>query len=214
MQQLIELGTLRDLQSVANDMMERIARRGLGAEDRLTRICGNILVDHPVKRALVLPGGTRVAGDLVLDEETFAAANIGTIAVMGDLTVGGRILNDDADSGLFLLVDGDVTAKGVAKGGSGIMILGSLRCSGIVFCDSGYGALGTGADIEAEAVIANDQEVYAGGSVAGVVVSDELGNMREKLVPEVFEEPDDPQDEWPDGDLVRERLSAGLPVLK
>ncbi len=38
--------------------------------------------------------------------------------------------------------------------------------------------------------------------------------MRTLLVPDVFEDPDDPEDEWPEGDLIRERLLAGLPVLR
>ena len=38
--------------------------------------------------------------------------------------------------------------------------------------------------------------------------------MREMLVPEVFEDPDDPQDDFVDADLVRARLEAGQPVLK
>ena len=46
------------------------------------------------------------------------------------------------------------------------------------------------------------------------MVSNELGNMREALVADVFADPDDPDDEWPDGALVRARLEAELPLLK
>lgn len=211
---VVELGSLKDLFTVSNEMKERLKRRGLEGEEQINRICSNMLVDHPAKQALVLPGGTRIAGDLVLDEEAFGDRAIGTVAVLGDLTVEGRILNEEADTGLFLIVDGDVTVAGVAKGGANVVIFGSLRSPGTVFCDSGYGTLVAGGEIAAAAVIASDQEVYAGAGVSGLVVSDELGNMRERLVPEVFQDPADPEDEWPDGDLVRERLASGLAVIK
>jgi hypothetical protein len=38
--------------------------------------------------------------------------------------------------------------------------------------------------------------------------------MRSLLVPDVFEDPDDSTNEWPEGDLIRDRLLAGQPVLK
>ena len=39
-----------------------------------------------------------------------------------------------------------------------------------------------GGDISASAIITCDQDVHAGGEIRGVLVSDELGNMREMLV--------------------------------
>jgi hypothetical protein len=30
----------------------------------------------------------------------------------------------------------------------------------------------------------------------------------------VFEEPEDASNEWPEGDLIRDRMLAGLPVFK
>ncbi len=52
------------------------------------------------------------------------------------------------------------------------------------------------------------------GDVKATVASDDLGNMRALLVADVFEDPDDASNEWPEGDLIRERLLAGLPVFQ
>jgi hypothetical protein len=48
----------------------------------------------------------------------------------------------------------------------------------------------------------------------GKVVNSEDGNMRDILVEDVFEDPEDPDCDTPDGDLIRELLAEDLPLLK
>jgi len=127
--------------------------------------------------------------------------------------VRGRILNADSDGGPFLFVDGNVATSDVVKGGASFTILGSLKSAGLVFCDYNHGQLLVAGDIDTPALIVNDQEVEVGGRITGRVISEDTGDMRAQLVPEVFSDPDDPDDDWPDILLVRERLAAGLPIL-
>lgn len=214
MHPLIPLGTLTPLDVLCADLKARIEARGLGPPRSFMRWAEQILVDHPEGKALVLPGPTALPGDLEIDYDSLAEHGVTTVAVLGDLTVNGRMINADSDGGPFLFVDGNLKAAQIEKGGANFIILGALTCRGVLFCDYNHGALLTGGDIEAEAIIACDQDVYAGGEIKGPVISDDLGNMREMLVPEVFEDPEDPEDEFADGALIRERLAAGLPVLK
>lgn len=211
---LIALGQLMPLDELARELTHRIEAKGLGPPRSFVRLAEQILVDHPESKGLVLPGNTVLPGDVDLDYDTLLESGITAVAVLGDFSVQGRLLNAGSDGGPFLFVDGDLTAGQIEKGGANFIVLGSVSCRGILFCDYNPGVLLAGGDISAMALITCDQEVYAGGEIKGPVVSDEMGNMREMLVPEVFEDPDDPEDEFADGALVRARLEAGLPILK
>ncbi len=214
MQQILSLGQIMALDNLSSELKRRIAGRGLGPPRSFERWAEQILVDHPDCKALVLPAGTAIAGDLDLDDDVFSQNRISTVAALGALAIEGRLVNADSDGGPFLFVDGDLSARQIAKGGSSFIVLGNVACRGVVFCDYNQGAFLIAGGLEAAAVISCDQEIHVGGDIAGVLVSEELGNMRELLVPEVFADPDDAEDELADGGLIRERLEAGLPVLK
>lgn len=214
MHPLLALGQLCALDDLSRDLSERIAAQGLGPPRSFQRFAEQILVDHPESKGLVLPATTALPGDLDLDYEALLEAGVTAIAVLGNLTVQGRLSNGSDDGGPFLFVDGDLTAGEIDKGGANVIVLGNVSCRGVIFCDYNPGVLLAGGDIASAALITCDQEVYAGGEIRGPVVSDELGNMREMLVPDVFEDPSDPEDEFVDGTLLRERLKAGLPILK
>lgn len=213
---LVSLGKLAALDEVAADMTRRARARGFLDAGRFARCCENILVDHPAGKALVLPAGTSVPGDLVLDYDwdEIVRHGITAVAVPGDLEITGRLINRNCDGGVFLLVDGQLRAREIIKGGASIAVMGGLGAEGVVFCDNSHGVLLVGGDLSARALISNDQDVYVEGRISALEVSDELSNMRELLVPEVFEDPDDPEDEFLDAGLVIARLEAGLPVLK
>lgn len=214
MNALITLGQLMPLDELSRELTHRIVSRGLGPPRSFVRLAEQILVDHPESKALVLAGNTALPGDVEIDEEALLEAGITALAVLGDFTVQGRLTDTGGDGGPYLFVDGDLSAGQIEKGGTNFIVLGSVNCRGVVFCDYAPSVLLAGGDIASSAIITCDQEVYAGGEIKGPVVSDELGNMREMLVPEVFEDPEDPEDEFIEGRLLRSRLAAGLPVLK
>ena len=214
MASLLELGTPTDLMEISQELKRRVTARGLGPPRDFEAWAERITVDHPADRALVIPGGTRIDGDLQLDYDGLLEHRIGTVAVLGNLTVSGKIINADSDGGPFFYVDGDVTAAGIEKGGGSFIVLGSVRSSGVVLCDYDHGTLLVGGDLSAPAVIINDQEVYVGGQMMGTIVNSDDGNMRDVLVEDVFDDPEDPDCDTPEGDLLRERLAEGLPLLK
>lgn len=214
MDTLIALGQLTPLDEMVRELTCRIEARGLGPPRSFVRLAEQILVDHPECKGLVLPGSTALPADLEITQASLLEEGISAIAILGDFTVQGRLLNTGSDSGPFLFVDGDLTAGQIEKGGASFVVLGSVNCRGVIFCDDTPAVFLAGGDISAQALIICDQEVYAGGEIKAPVVSDELGNNREMLVPEVFEDPEDPDDDFVNGDLMRARLEAGLPVLK
>jgi hypothetical protein len=213
--------TLKDLgRPVALDEVVRLFRARI-AEHDLER-CGpfgdwvdQILVDHPEKKALVLEPGALVEDDLVLeyDAEPFTQG-YSCIVSLGDLTVAGRVYNSDVEGGPSLLVSGSLRAGEIVKAASAIVVLGSVTLDGLAVCDGDNGAFLVGGNLTAKALIDCDHEILVAGDVHATVASDDLGNMRTLLVPDVFEDPEDPENEWPEGDLIRERLLAGLPVMR
>lgn len=211
---LLTLGQLTPLDELARELKHRIEERGLGPPRAFERLAQQILVDHPEGKALVLTGSTMLPGDVILDYDDINNLGVTTIAVLGDFSVQGRLMNADSEGGPFFFVDGDLQAGEIITGGANFVVLGSVACRGLMFCDYNQGAFLIGKDLAAAAIVSCDAEIYAGGEIKGPIISDELGNMREMLVSEVFEDPDDPQDEFVDAGLLRARLQAGLPVLK
>ena len=212
---LEEQGQPEALNTTAEDFGRRILAADLDGCGPFRDWVEQILVDYPEKRALVLAPGARIEDDLILesDAEPFTR-EISCVVALGDLTVTGRIFNSDVESGPSLLVAGNLKAGDVVKAASAIVVLGSVDVAGIVLCDGDNGAFLVGGNLVAQALIDCDHEILVAGDVKAAVASDDLGNMRALLVPEVFEEPDDPADEWPEGALIRERLLQGLPVLR
>ena len=102
----------------------------MGPPRSFERWAEQILVDHPDCKALVLPAGTEIAGDLDLDHDLFAENKISTVAALGPLIIQGRLINADSEGGPFLFVDGDLSARQIEKGGSSFIVLGNVACPG------------------------------------------------------------------------------------
>lgn len=215
MTRLQDLGTPVDLREIADGFAARIVAADLAGCGPFLEWVEQILVDHPEKKALVLPQGALIEGDLLLDADVAPFdADIGCVVASGDLKVTGRILNANGEEAPSLLVGGSLQAGELIKAASGIVVIGSVAVSGLILCDGDNGALLVGGSLTATGLIDCDHEILVVGDVRATVASDDLGNMRSLLVPDVFEDPDDPTNEWPEGDLIRDRLLAGQPVLK
>jgi hypothetical protein len=208
------LGTRVDLLELAGDLKRRMMARGLDSGRAFTSFADQIVCDHPDQKALVLTGGAVVEGDLEVDFDALAKEGISTVAVLGDCEVHGRLINNDGDGRPFFFVDGDLRTRAIEKGGASFIVLGSVKSDGLVFCDRDNGVFLVGGDLSAPAIISCDQDIIVSGATRGRVVSSELGNMRDALVPEVFTDPSDPADEFADGGLIRKRIAAGQRVLK
>jgi hypothetical protein len=171
---------------------------------------------EPGGQALILPDSHNVSDDLILDldDADLDAQSIRAILALGNLTVGGAIANLDAEDGPLLLVGGDLRARDVIKRGAAIVVLGDLSVSGTLFCDYSAAPLMTGGGVSSALIVLNDFELMAGGTVSGQLISSETSAFREVLRADVFADPDDPSDEWPDGALVADRILAGAALLK
>jgi hypothetical protein len=215
MKRLEEFGRPVALDEVARLFAERVSAADFEGCGPFRDWVEQILVDHPEKKALVFDPGALIEDDLVLetDAEPFTEG-FGCIVALGDLIVTGRIFNSDVESGPSLLVAGSLKAGDIIKAASAVVVLGSVTVDRLVVCDGDNGVLLVGGNLSGEALIDCDHEILIVGDVTATIASDDLGNMRELLVAEVFEDPEDPTNEWPEGDLIRERLLAGLPVLR
>ncbi|MBY0226182.1 MAG: hypothetical protein K2Q28_10295 [Hyphomicrobium sp.] len=215
MKRLEQLGRPAALDDVARLFAERVAAADLEGCGPFRDWVEQILVDHPEKKALVLDPGALIEDDLILetDAEPFTDG-FSCIVALGDLIVTGRIFNSDVESGPSLLVAGSLKAGDIIKAASAVVVLGSVTVDRLVVCDGDNGVFLVGGNLSGEALIDCDHEILVVGDVTATIASDDLGNMRELLVAEVFEDPEDASNEWPEGDLIRERLLAGLPVLR
>ena len=203
------------MDDVVRDFADRITAADLDGCGPFRDWVEQILIDHPEKTALVLPPGALIEDDLILesDAEPFTFG-FSCIIAAGDLTVTGRIFNSDLESGPSLIVAGQLKAGDIIKAASAIVVLGTVDVAGVTLCDGDNGAFLVGGSLITRGLIDCDHEILVAGDVKATVASDDLGNMRTLLVPEVFEDPDDLTNEWPEGDLIRERLLANLPVFQ
>ncbi len=144
---LTTFGTEMPLDALSVELKRRIEARGLGPPRSFVKWAEQILVDHPERKALVLPAGTRIEGDAKLDGDDLLERGIATVAVLGDLEIVGRLSNADSEGGPFLFVDGDLRAGEIVKGGSSIIVLGSVASRGLMICNSSIGAFLAAGDL-------------------------------------------------------------------
>ncbi|MBX9694373.1 MAG: hypothetical protein K2Z81_18450, partial [Cyanobacteria bacterium] len=77
----------------------------------------------------MLPGGTTIDGDLILDwaEAWVARKTVCAIACEGDLSIKGDAINRMLEGGVMLFVEGDLELENMIKGGATVMVLGNVR---------------------------------------------------------------------------------------
>ncbi|MBI1321808.1 hypothetical protein GC170_01275 [bacterium] len=211
---LIMLGTIVDAATVKADLEKTIASRKLEYPGSYTE-CVSYAFEEPAKqKALVLPQGTVIKGDLLLDwSKAFSEKNIVAIVAEGDLTIEGALINENLDGGPFLFVKGDLKAKRIDKGGAYVIVLGDVQASGPVLCEYNHGGLRVAGDLKSEWLLNVDHDVIVFGKTHGGSLNGDEDDLRESLVPEVFAD-DDPDTIWPECDIIRKRIAAGMPVLK
>jgi hypothetical protein len=158
--------------------------------------------------------GTHLRGDLELEwshgVEWIDQNGIVGIACEGDLTVDGDVLNWTVDWGPMLFVRGNLTLRNLIKGGSSMMVLGSVEASGLVVGDYNHASLRIAGDVSAHAYILLDHYGYVGGELKAPAMNDRDDDMQDLVVPRAF------ADEWdmsPEPKLLWALQRAGVEVL-
>ena len=148
---------------------------------------------YPEGSVLILPAGTVIDGNLVLDweEDWVQEKSICAIACEGDLTVKGDVVNQVLEGGVLLFVEGDLEAENVVKAGATLMVLGNLNAAGLVIGNYNDGVIRIGGNLRAEAFLLFDHDGCALGEISARQHSDEDTDWAETFVPEVFDEEDD-----------------------
>lgn len=211
---LLMLGTIVDAATVKADLEKTIAARQVQYPAAYREYVSYAFEEPAKQKALVLPPGTVIKGDLRLDwSKAFSEKNVVAIVAQGDLKIEGALVNKSLDGGPFLFVAGNLEAKRIDKGGAFVNVLGNVKVSGPALCEYNHGCLMIGGDLTAEWLLNVDHDVTISGKMHGLSLNGDEDDLRESLVPEVFSD-DDPDTTWPEFDLIRKRIADGMPVLK
>lgn len=211
---LLMMGTIVDAAVVRADLEKAIAGRNLKYPAAF-RECLDFAFDDPMRqKVLILPPGTKIEGNLHVEwSKELQVKNVVAIVAMGDLKVEGSVINDDHDGGPMMFVVGDLVAKSIDKRGAFMVILGNVRLSGPALCEYNHGGLRIGGDLTTELLLNLDHDVLVSGRTIGKSLTGREDDLRSSLVSDVFSS-DDPDDSWPDTDLVRKRIAAGHTLLR
>lgn len=215
MASILSLGMILGVATIRDELLQAIERQA-SKHPVAFRESVRILADtYPRGNVLVLPAGTEIKGDLDLDwGDAYEKQKVVAIVVRGDLRVGGTVRNSDLDGGPGLFVLGNLRAKRVDKGGAFVTVLGRVEVEDYVLCEYNHGSLRVGGDLKCKALLDLDHEVLICGKTSGRSLSWNDDDLRESLVPEVFDLAGDPESTLPEGNLIRKRIAAGLPILK
>jgi hypothetical protein len=212
---ILTLGTIVAVSSIRAELAQLIERRGLKHPAAFQEFVDAILNDYPNRRVLVLPPGTEIKGDLVVDwTKELEKERIVAVVARGDLTVRGTIRNANLDGGPLLFVAGKLRAQHIDKGGACFVLLGNVELDGYALCEYNHGVLRVGGDLKSKALIGLDHDVFVSGKTIGKSLLWREADLREALVPEVFDLDDDPEATLPDGKRIRKRIASGQPLLK
>lgn len=89
-------------------------------------------------------------------DEAVDADGIAGMLVLGDLVIDGALINADIDSGPFLVVQGNLTARAVASGGASIIVHGSAHVAECVIGTYNHGGLSIGQRLRTTLFIRDD----------------------------------------------------------
>lgn len=165
------------------------------------------------RKALRLPAGTVVTGDLQLDPTGPTLGQLGLCAVLaeGDLTVEGDVLNLDWNDGRTLLVLGRLRAANVVKAGATLLVTGDLECRGVVLGIYNDGMARVSGRLKAEAFITLDNDFSVTGAIDALRIDESEGHAF--LVPEVLRTGDDGEREL-DWDALIARATRHEPLVR
>lgn len=170
------------------------------------------LDDCEGSRILMLPAGTRLNGDLLLDADSAwcQTGDIAGIACLGDLHVSGDIVNLNVNQGPLLFVAGNVYVGNLIKGGAPVVVLGNLTAQGIVVAEYNDGVARIGGDVTAHAVFLLDHDFNYRGAALAPILGD-MDDLRAVLVAELYDQDDE---DWPGSENLWGWQRAGKPLFQ
>lgn len=172
------------------------------------------LEEEPEHKVLVLPPGTHINGDLLLDWriDWVEKGGIYAVATVGDLYVDGDILNRTLEGGPMLFVGGNLKVNNLIKAGAPVIVLGNVEASGIVVGEYNDGVMRIKGDLTAQGFFLLDHDASVNGKVSAVVLNEWDGfDWWEQVFPELFDSEDESS---PNVDLLWAQQRAGRPILK
>ena len=211
-----KLGNICPLSEMRAELLEAISSKLKTSPSAETVDCFSEFVKNETSRskknALVLPAGTKINGDLILESfAPWAEINkIATIVCRGNLEIAGDILNKTLEHGPMLFVEGNLIVNSLYKAGSTVIVLGDLQASELVIAEYNDGVLRVAGDLQAAALLALDHDCYVAGETKALYLSSDECSLREHLCEDVFS--DDSEDD-PDPGLLLRCYKAGLPIF-
>lgn len=212
------LGTIGPLTKLKEELLSAItaalqASKSNNPVDCFSEFVNHELETHGQENALVLPGGTKLDGDLIL--ENFAPwavqSKVAAIVCLGDLEVAGDILNKTLEHGPMLFVKGSLTVNSLHKAGSTVIVLGDLLASEQVIGEYNDGVLRVAGDLKAAALLSLDHDCYVAGETKAPYFHSDDCIWRDHLSEHVFS---DDADDCPDAGLLLRCFKAGLPIFE
>ncbi len=209
-------GSICPLSEMRTELLEVISTKLKAGKSADTIDCFSEFVknetSHSQENALVLPAGTKLEGDLILESfAPWAELNkIAAIVCRGNLEIAGDILNKNLEHGPMLFVQGALTVNSLYKAGSTVIVLGDLQASELVIAEYNDGVLRVAGDLQAAAMLALDHDCYVAGETKALYLNSDECSLREHLCEDVFS--DDSEDS-PDIALLLRCFKAGLQIF-
>jgi hypothetical protein len=211
------LGTIGPLTKLKEELLSAItlalqASKSSNPVDCFSEFVNHELETHGQENALVLPGRTKLDGDLILESfAPWAGQNeIAAIVCLGDLEVTGDILNKTLEHGPMLFAKGSLTVNSLHKGGSTVIVLGDLLANELVIGEYNDGVLRIAGDLKAAALLSLDHDCYVAGETKATYLHSDDCFWRDHLSEHVFS--DDAEDS-PNAELLLRCFKAKVPIL-
>lgn len=192
-------GTIHKPSEMLSNLEKRIQAKILFDPDRFSypesfaEFVRSHFKSNPDGNVLILPPNTVIDGDLVLDwrEPWVIKSKVCAIVCEGDLTVKGEVLNRTLEGGVLLFVDGSVSCHNLIKGGAPVIVLENLLAANLIIGEYNDGIIRIGGDLNSRAYLLFDHDGFVVGACHARALTDEDGEWREVLVPELFDDEDD-----------------------
>lgn len=141
-------------------------------------------------QVLLLPAGTVIGGDLVLDwpEAAYEGRPFRGVVAEGDLTVTGDILNETGDAGPFFVALGALNVRRIVQSAMTLVATGPITASDRISCEMSHGSLRAYGGLRARELVIGDERLNVDGSPDALKLVLMDVEAAELLLPDLFHE--------------------------